>query len=173
MGLATGLGAAIADAIFGAVAVYGVGAILEFIHHYEASIRLIGGFMVMYSAWHTWHDRPQPPHPYEIIEKVLRLAREKIVMETLRAVVSGLIITLTNPLTLFGTLAVVATFGGITEGLEANVMVAGIFAGSALWWVLLSGGVSLMRCHFNESRIRDRQPCHRRLALPSWPDGRL
>ncbi len=153
VGLATGLGAACADGIFGAVAVLGVGAILTFIHHYEASIRLIGGVIVLASAWHTWNDHPRPPHPSEIVAKVLNLTREKTLMGTARAALSGLVITLTNPLTLFGTLAVVATFGAITEKLEADVMVAGIFSGSALWWLCLSGGVSMLRRHFTESRI--------------------
>lgn len=153
VGLATGVGAAAADAIFGAIAVLGVSAILNFIHHYESSIRLIGGLVVLYSAWHTWRDQPKPPQPIEIIAKMLNLTREKILMATVRSAISGLIITLTNPLTLFGTLAVVATFGGITEKLQAGVMVAGIFAGSALWWLMLSGGVGLLRHHFTENRI--------------------
>ncbi|MDR3451078.1 MAG: LysE family transporter [Alphaproteobacteria bacterium] len=152
-GFATGIGAAIADTIFAWVAVMGISAILEFIHHYHASIRLIGGGIVLFTAWHTWHDRPKPPQPIEIIEKVLNIAQEKLVWKTLRACISGLIITLTNPLTLFGTLAVVATFGDITEKLEADLLVAGIFAGSVAWWFLLSAGVGLFRCHFTESRI--------------------
>jgi len=153
VGLATGLGAACADAIFGAIAVLGVGAILEFIRHYAASIHLLGGAVVLFSAWHTWRDHPKPPHPTELVAKVLNLAPETTLMGTARAALSGLVITLTNPLTLFGTLAVVATFGGITERLEADVLIAGIFSGSALWWCLLSGGVSLLRGHFTENRI--------------------
>jgi threonine/homoserine/homoserine lactone efflux protein len=153
VGLATGLGAACADAAFGAIAVLGISAILEFIQHYEATIRILGGTIVLATAWHTWHDQPKPPNPIEVITKVLGLTREQALLGTVRAALSGLVITLTNPLTLFGTLAVVATFGGITERVEADVLVAGIFAGSALWWCLLSGGVSLLRRHFTESRI--------------------
>ena len=153
IGIATGLGAACADAIFGAVAVLGISAIVEFIQHYAATIRLTGGALVLFSAWYVWRDRPQPPHPREIVARVLNLTREKTLMGTLRAFLSGLIITLTNPLTLFGTLAVVATFGGINERLEADVLVFGIFSGSTLWWLLLSGGVGLLRGHFTENRI--------------------
>ena len=153
IGLATGLGAALADAIFGAIAVLGIGAITEFIHHYEATIRLIGGMLVLGSAWHTWRDHPRPPKPREIIARVLNFPREQTLRGTLSAAVSGLVITLTNPLTLFGTLAVVATFGGIGKKLQADVMIGGIFAGSALWWFLLSGGVSLLRRHLTENRI--------------------
>jgi arginine exporter protein ArgO len=31
----------------------------------------------------------------------------------------------------------------------ALTLIAGVFAGSALWWLLLSGGVSLFRARFN------------------------
>ncbi|MDE2029856.1 MAG: LysE family transporter [Alphaproteobacteria bacterium] len=152
-GLATGLGAAIADAIFGAIAVWGVTAILDFIHHYEATIRLVGGLIVLATAAHTWRDHPKPPHPSAAVEKFLHLAQEQSVLKSSRALLSGFIITLTNPLTLFGTLAVVATFADITKAVEADMMIGGIFAGSALWWVLLSGGVGLLRGHFTENRI--------------------
>ncbi len=153
MGLATGLGAACADAIFGAVAVLGIGAITTFIHHYSATIRLIGGTIVLFTAWHAWRDQPEPPKPNEIVAKVLNLAQKKPLPAAVKAATNGFLITLTNPLTLFGTLAVVATFGGITEKLEADVMIAGIFAGSVLWWSILSGGLSLLRSHFTEKRI--------------------
>lgn len=153
VGLSTGLGAACADAIFAAIAVLGVSAVLNFIHDYEATIRLVGGGIVLYSAFHTWRDHPRPPKPREIVAKVLNLAHETTLMGTVRAAFSGLIITLTNPLTLFGTLAVIATFGGLTEGLASDVLVAGIFLGSAMWWCLLAGGVSLLRHHFTEKRI--------------------
>ena len=153
IGLATGLGAACADALFGAVAVLGVSAILAFIHHYEASIRLLGGAIVLFSAWHTWRDRPKPPQPGEIVAKFLNLPREKTFQGILGCALSGFVITITNPLTLFGTLAVVATFGGITDRLEADLMITGIFSGSALWWFMLSGGVSFLRRQCTEKRI--------------------
>ncbi len=153
IGLATGLGAACADALFGGIAVLGVSAVLDFIHHYESSIRLIGGIIVLATAWHTWFDHPKPPEPTELVTKVLHLPPENTPMGIVRAGLSGLVITLTNPLTLFGTLAVVATFGAVTKKLEANVLIGGIFSGSALWWLMLSGGVGLLRRHFTESRI--------------------
>jgi arginine exporter protein ArgO len=33
-------------------------------------------------------------------------------------------------------------------------MVLGVFLGSALWWLLLSGGVSLLRGKFTPDRLR-------------------
>ena len=152
-GLATGLGAACADAFFGAIAVLGVSAILDIIQQYEFSIRLIGGLIVLGSAWHTWRDHPETAHPTELGTKMLTLTHVDTFMGATRAGLSGLIITLTNPLTLFGTLAVVATFGAVTGKLDRGVLIGGIFLGSALWWLFLSGGVSLLRRHFTDKRI--------------------
>ena len=154
VGLATGLGAACADAIYGAIAIFSVSAVLGFIHHYHDTIRVFGGLIVIATAWHTWYDHPKPCTPTELVTKVLNLAHEDRLWGPVRALFSGFIVTLTNPLTLFGTLAVVATFGAVTHKLEADVMIAGIFAGSVLWWFLLSSGVGLFfRHHFTESRI--------------------
>jgi threonine/homoserine/homoserine lactone efflux protein len=153
VGLATGLGAAVADALFGGIAVLGVGAILEFIHHYAATIRLIGGAIVLFTAWHTWHDQPETPRR-RIVNKVMHIAEERTSRDSIRATLSGFFITVTNPLTLFGTLAVVATFAGISHRIQEDMLIVGIFLGSLLWWFFLSGGVSLFRHHFTESRIR-------------------
>jgi threonine/homoserine/homoserine lactone efflux protein len=155
-GLATGIGAAMADALFAAIAVLGVTAIMDFIHHHEVSIRLVGGVIVLATAWHAWRDTPKPP-PNEgdikLVEKVAHLSHNARAVDFLRWLLSGLVITLTNPLTLFGTLAVVAAFGGITEKLEVGILVGGIFCGSVAWWCLLSGGISLVRDKCSESRI--------------------
>lgn len=153
VGLATGLGAACADALFGAVAILGVSAILGFIHTYESTIRLLGGVIVLATAVHTWFDHPEPPQPTDLVNKVVNLAQATTLMGTTRAALSGMVITLTNPLTLFGTLAVVATFGAVTRKLEADVLVGGLFCGSALWWLLLSGGVGLLRSRCTDKRI--------------------
>lgn len=160
IGLATGFGAAISDAFFGFVSVLGVSVVMEFIHNHEASIRLIGGLIVLASAWHTWFDHPKQPHQPEFVAKVFKNAherrasrRKKALLDMVRALLSGLVITMTNPLTLFGTFAVVATFGAVTQKVEADVLILGIFSGSAFWWFLLAGGVSFLRRHFTESRI--------------------
>jgi arginine exporter protein ArgO len=160
IGLSTGVGAAITDALFGSIAVYSVSAILGFIQHYEATIRIIGGLIVLATAWHTWFDHPKPAHQPEFVTKVIHITPENAfrgtkssTMAAIRAALTGLIITMTNPLTLFGTLAFVATFGAVTGALESNVLILGIFLGSAAWWFLLSSGVGLLRRHFTEKRI--------------------
>ena len=142
IGFMTGLGAAFADTMFGAIAAFSVAAILDFIRHYDYMIRFLGSAFLLFIAWHSWRDPPrQPP--------------EKRVSGTgaLTALLSGFIITVTNPVTIFAILAMVATFGELHSSAEALVFVAGLFSGSTMWWVLLSGGVSLVRGHFTENRI--------------------
>lgn len=142
IGFATGIGAACADTIFGAISSFSVAAILNFVKHYETQIRLIGGAFLVIVAWHTWHDPPRQP-PQNKVSATGAVA----------ALLSGLVITLTNPVTMCAILAVVATFGGLINNRDAPALVAGIFGGSTLWWLMLSGGVSLVRGHFTESRV--------------------
>jgi threonine/homoserine/homoserine lactone efflux protein len=154
IGFATGLGAACADTIFSTIAVLGVAAILEFIHHYEEFIHFFGGLFLLVVAVNTWRDCPRPPaEPGRFTTKVLGLTKGVTWLSSLRSFITGLAVTLTNPLTLFAVLAVVATFGGIKKHAEAGLLVSGIFAGSTLWWIMLSGGIASVRSHFTESRI--------------------
>lgn len=155
-GFATGLGAALADTIFGAVAVLGISVILDFMTRYDLVIRVFGGAVLLFGAYHTWRDHPRPPpeDPMALVRRVFHgRSRDKSVVGFLKACLSGLAITLTNPITMFATMAVVATFGHPQGGLDEASMVGGIFLGSASWWLLLSGGVALLRGHFTEARI--------------------
>lgn len=142
IGFATGLGAAGADTIFGAFAAFSVAVILEFLKHYDHPIRLLGGAFLLLVAWHTWYDPPRQPPQSKISATGI-----------LTALLSGFVITMTNPVTMFAILAVVATFGGLHSDRDALILVVGIFWGSTLWWMLLSGGVSLVRGHFTENRV--------------------
>ncbi len=142
IGFATGLGAAGADTIWGTLAAFSVAAILEFLKHYSHSIRLVGGAFLLFVAWHTWHDPPRQPPKNKISATGI-----------LTALLSGFAITMTNPVTMFAILAVVATFGGLHGDEDALALVIGIFWGSASWWLLLSGSIALVREHFTESRV--------------------
>jgi threonine/homoserine/homoserine lactone efflux protein len=122
--------------------------------HYDDAIRIIGGGILLFGAWHTWHDKPQPPPDLiALARKMVSLTKEDTLMGSLKAFLSGLAITLTNPVTIVAVLAVVATFGNLQSRLDAGTLVAGVFFGAALWWITLSGGIAFVRCHFTEGRI--------------------
>lgn len=154
VGFATGMGAAFADTIFAAIAALGVTAILEFMKHYDAAIHMVGGGILLFGAWHTWHDKPErPQHLAKLARKVVGMTKDETLMGSLKAFLSGLAITLTNPVTIVAVLAVVAAFGNLQSRLDTGTLVAGVFFGASLWWIMLAGGIALVRHHFTESRI--------------------
>lgn len=152
IGFATGFGAAFADAFFSAVAAFGVAAVMELINDYSQPLYVLGGLFLLIIAWHSWRDKPRQPEPEEDEEK--RLAKLGMHLTGVaRAVTSSFLITLTNPATIFGVMALVATFGGLHGRQEAAIIVLGIFLGSSLWWLILSGGTAMVRHHFTEKRV--------------------
>lgn len=70
---------------------------------------------------------------------------------------STFLLTLTNPLTILSFAAIYAGLGLASQAgdyLSAAVLVLGVFLGSAGWWLLLSGGVSLLRGRITPSALR-------------------
>jgi len=43
---------------------------------------------------------------------------------------------------------------GADFAFSAFILVAGVFSGSALWWLALSGGVGILRGRFNTETMR-------------------
>ncbi|MDX2027961.1 MAG: LysE family transporter [Alphaproteobacteria bacterium] len=155
IGFATGLGAAFADTLFGGVAAFGVAAILEFMQRYDMFLRVIGGGILLFTAWHTWHDAPRQPKDSAHLPGFRPPPKPEGagLLSAFYALLSGFVITMTNPVTIVGTLAVVATFSHLKTKLDATTITTGIFVGSTLWWVALAGGVALVRNRFTENRV--------------------
>jgi len=144
-GLLTGLGAASADAFYGAVAAFGLTALSHFLVGQQLLIRLVGGVFLCYLGLRTL-TAPVQPAPAD------RQGRTAPA-----AFVSTFFLTLTNPMTIISFAAVFAGLGIGARGedyLAAVLLVAGVFLGSAAWWFLLSGGVSLLRTRFNATGMQ-------------------
>jgi threonine/homoserine/homoserine lactone efflux protein len=134
-GFAAGLGAATADAAYGAVAGFGLTAVSGFLIAHRFWIGLIGGAFLCYLGARAFLSRPASG---AAPEKVGSLAS---------AYASTLVLTLANPATILSFAVIFAAFGlGATiDTPAASSLVLGVFAGSALWWLILSGGTSLVR----------------------------
>lgn len=158
-GVVTGIGAATADAIFGAVAAFGVTAALGLLTGLEAEIRLIGGAILLI-------------HSIVALTKKVTIKREgeASTLNLLGASVSGLFFTISNPITVLGVMAVVATFAGKLTYLQAAVLTGGIFCGSLAWWLFLSGGTFMVRKHFSDKAITwiNRSTAILLIILASW-----
>src|SRR5207248_11735359 len=73
------------------------------------------------------------------------------------AYASTVALTLANPTTILSFVAIFAGLGvGAASGsyLGATILVLGVFLGSALWWFLLSGGVTLFRKRLTPAWLR-------------------
>jgi threonine/homoserine/homoserine lactone efflux protein len=132
-GFATGLGAAAADAIYGGVAAFGLTAISNFLVQQKSWLSLIGGLFLCYLGFNTFRSKPAAA--------ALKAGGTGLIA----AFFSTLALTLANPMTILSFVAVFAGFGLGTSSdyLGAGTLVAGVFLGSAFWWLLLSSGVSL------------------------------
>ena len=139
-GLVSGLGAASADALYGCVAGFGVAFISNFLVSQQTWLRLVGGAFLCWLGIKTFLAKPAD-QPSRGTAKGLA-----------GAYASTFFLTLTNPLTIISFAAIFAGLG--LAGARGNyasafVLVLGVFSGSALWWLLLSGGVGLFRTRFS------------------------
>ena len=132
-GLLSGLGAATADMIYGAIAAFGLSVIMDVLIGQRVWLQLLGGLFLLYLGIKTFLSKPA--------EEAAQANRSGL----LGAYISTLFLTLTNPMTI---LSFIAIFAGAMPNATTGtplVLVAGVFAGSAAWWLALSFGVSLMR----------------------------
>lgn len=132
-GLATGLGAAMADAFFSGIAAFGITAVIDMITANMGLLKVVGGLFLLIVAAHSLTRDPKP------------LAAVPVAGNLPAAVLSGLLLTATNPVTILGMSTLVVGFGDTRGPVQDGTLVAGIFFGSALWWVTLCGGVTLLR----------------------------
>jgi threonine/homoserine/homoserine lactone efflux protein len=144
-GLVSGLGAATADAIYGSVAGFGLTFISNFLVSQQLWLHLVGGIFLCYLGVRT------------LLAKPADQAASANGKGLLGAYTSTFFLTLTNPVTILLFAAIFAGLGlGGANGnyMSAGVLVFGVFLGSALWWLVLSGGVGLFRNKFNARRLQ-------------------
>jgi threonine/homoserine/homoserine lactone efflux protein len=148
-GFATGLGAATADAVYGAIAAFGLTAVSAFLLGLQNELRLVGGLFLVALGIKTFFERP--------------LSRRAAPMEgagLAQAWLTTVVLTMTNPATILSFLAVFAG-AGLAESqrgpLDASAIVLGVFLGSAAWWAILSYFVEIYRRKFPD--------------FASWADG--
>ncbi len=142
-GVASGLGAAVADTVFGAVAAFGVASVMTFLVRWEGVLCLVGGAILLLLGWRGLVTPPPPA------DEVRRGG-----VGLLGAFVSTFGMTIANPMTVLSFIAVFAALGAGVSGLEAaTVLVAGVFLGSAAWWLGLSGVVTAIRHALSERTL--------------------
>lgn len=144
-GFVSGLGAATADMCYGAIAAFGLTAISGLLVGHSSWIRLVGGVFLCYLGIRTFLNKPA--------QQAASTGRYGLA----GAYASTLLLTLTNPTTILSFVAIFAGLGLASTGgsySESALLVLGVFLGSALWWLLLSTGVGLLRSRLDLRALR-------------------
>ncbi len=138
VGLVTGLGAAAADALYGAVGAFGVTWLIDALVGARVPLALGGGAFLLWLAWRIWRSKPA--------EKAAQVGGGAGLLQSFAGTFA---LTLSNPATIFSFIAVFGTLGARMAGGSPWTMVTGVLVGSALWWLLLSVGVARLRSRFD------------------------
>jgi len=138
-GLATGLGAAFADAVYGAVGAFGVTTVIAWLVGIRTLLGLFGAAFLLWLAWRiarkpVTRERATTPTPPDAL---------------LRYLAGTFALTLSNPTTILSFMAVFGTLAGRAPAASPWAMVSGVLVGSVLWWILLSTLVGAVRERFD------------------------
>ncbi len=142
-GVATGLGAATADAAYGAVAAFGLTFVIGWIGAWDLALRLAGGVALAI-----------------IGVRILRTDVATAPRETSRRALVGaygttVILTVTNPATIISFVGIVASLGIQDDSIaSASIVVAGVATGSAAWWLALTSVIAVFRTRISPAGLR-------------------
>jgi threonine/homoserine/homoserine lactone efflux protein len=143
-GLASGLGAATADAVYGSVAGFGVTLLSNFLVENSDILRVIGGAFLCYLGVKIFLSKPSEKTPSGDGKSFFS------------DYISTVALTLTNPATILTFAAVFAASGvGHTHGhyWYTIFLVIGVFCGSATWWLVLTSIISVFHGRFESAGL--------------------
>ncbi|MFC6386280.1 LysE family translocator [Sporolactobacillus kofuensis] len=143
-GLVSGLGAASADACYGAIAAFGLTIVSQLLLGQQFWLQLIGGCFLCFLGMRTWRSAVAKHQPQGMRQTG----------QIIGSYLSTFFLTLTNPMTILSFISIFAGMG-IPAGNPAAAMllVIGVFCGSALWWLLLSVCVGYFREKMDTTRL--------------------
>ena len=144
LGVASGLGAATADMMYGILVALGMTASQTIILSYKTPLSLIGGLFLCYLGLKKFWAIPANVHATRTTHNSL-----------IRAYGMTFLLTLTNP-------ATILDFAALFTGLRVSVVgyaeslsfIGGVFVGSACWWLLLCFTVGIFRKRISQNMLR-------------------
>ncbi|MGE4062791.1 MAG: LysE family translocator [Rhodospirillaceae bacterium] len=141
-GIAAGLGVASADAAYGAIAAFGLTAITNFLVNLQVPLRVLGLLAMLWLAFRIWRDADAPKHLAAGVRSGAATTAQMFAL------------TIANPMTIITFLALFAGAGAGMAGYDFSAaLTAGVFAGSFLWWVVLSWIVGIVRERINDRSL--------------------
>jgi threonine/homoserine/homoserine lactone efflux protein len=151
-GLASGLGIATADGVYGAIAAFGLVAITDVLVGQQPWLRLVGGLAMIWLGIGALRTRPA----------LTATAGAEGGSGLGRSYAGTFALTMMNPSTILSFAALFAGLGLGGGGGDASTggvvvplaLVLGVFLGSAGWWLAVTSGVSVARARLNPGAQR-------------------
>lgn len=143
-GFVSGLGAAMGDAFYGAVAVLGLTVISDFLLIHQKAFQFCGGLFLCYLGINTFLSKPSLS------------VQETKKGSLLGDFVSTFALTIINPLTILSFIAVFAGLSVVSSSsdyISSMSLILGIFLGSASWWLVLSTTTGFFRKSLTQAGI--------------------
>jgi threonine/homoserine/homoserine lactone efflux protein len=144
-GFLSGLGAATADMFYGAIAAFGLTALMSLLVDQQDWLRVIGGLFLLYLGIRTFLTKPAEQ------------SANARATNLFSAYASTFALTVTNPMTILsfiGMFSAVLPADTTVNAASSVSIVLGVFLGSAAWWLSLSGLVSLAREKFTPAWLQ-------------------
>jgi threonine/homoserine/homoserine lactone efflux protein len=149
-GLAAGSGAVLADSFYGAIAAFGFHSIEQAILRLATPLQLGGGLVLVAIGVHTARHHVQ-------LAEIASTREPALAAQLSRKLAATFTLTITNPGSLLGMLAMFGALGGpLALGLSTlrpAAAVAGIALGGVLWWLLLSTLISRFKAHVTSAML--------------------
>lgn len=146
-GIVSGMGAATADMVCGFAAGAGISTLLSRLTGYQSLLTIGGALFLCYLGLRAVQSRPAA---------VKQTATADAAGTLLKAYGSTLLLTISNPMTWLTITGGIAGWGSqawVTGEGTGLWFVAGMFAGSAIWWVFLGFTVDKLRGHLSPIAI--------------------
>ena len=145
-GFVSGMGIAVADGLYGAIAAFGLTAISGFLLGQSFWLGLIGGIFLLYLGSKSLLANPEK----------IQFENPMTKSSLAQGFLSMLGLTLANPPTLLAFAAIFAGLGLASNAdyTAASLVVLGVFLGSASWWVILSAGAGWLRGRIGPRLVR-------------------
>lgn len=147
-GMLSGMGSVTGDGIFAAIAAFGVTTITQMISGYASALHFVGGVFLFVFGLKLifWPAR-------KIVERAVPpFAEHAGLFGTTFA------LTMTNPATLFGTIALFGGAGALLPSFDNYshtwLLVISVMAGSTLWWAALSALIATFRHKLSDRALQ-------------------
>ena len=144
-GLSIGAGAVVADVLFASIAVFGLKAARAFIDLHFSALQLSGGIVLLGFGLYLLFHKPAEAQAPQTKQKRWRY------------VLSGFLLSITNPGNFFGFLAM---FSGLSQfvasdeiSLRGAPLIVGVFIGALGWWFTFSGTTFYLRNRVTQTAL--------------------